>query len=55
MKDGDWFGHSKDYVFDFVTPTDFDVKGIQAYAKSKGVKMIMHHEPQDLFATTNVI
>lgn len=41
----DWFGNSKDYVFDFVTPyPDFDVKGIQAYAKSKGVKMIMHHE-----------
>lgn len=41
----DWFGQSKDYVFDFVTPyPDFDVKGIQTYAKSKGVKMIMHHE-----------
>lgn len=41
----DWFGHSKDYVFDFVTPyPDFDVKGIRDYAKSKGVKMIMHHE-----------
>ena len=41
----DWFGQSKDYVFDFVTPyPDFDVKGIHAYAKSKGVKMIMHHE-----------
>ncbi|MCW4468084.1 glycoside hydrolase family 97 protein [Flavobacterium sp. MFBS3-15] len=41
----DWFGHSKDYVFDFVTPyPDFDVKGIHEYAKSKGVKMIMHHE-----------
>lgn len=41
----DWFGHSKDYVFDFVTPyPDFDVKGIHAYAKAKGVKMIMHHE-----------
>lgn len=41
----DWFGHEKDYVFDFVTPyPDFDVKGIHAYAKSKGVKMIMHHE-----------
>ena len=41
----DWFGHSKDYVFDFVTPyPDFDVKGIEAYAKSKKVKMIMHHE-----------
>ncbi|WP_299568138.1 glycoside hydrolase family 97 protein [uncultured Pedobacter sp.] len=41
----DWFGNSKDYVFDFVTPyPDFDVKGIQDYAKSKGVEMIMHHE-----------
>lgn len=41
----DWFGHLKDYVFDFVMPyPDFDVKGLQAYAKEKGVKMIMHHE-----------
>lgn len=41
----DWFGHEKDYVFDFVTPyPDFDVKGIHEYAKSKGVKIIMHHE-----------
>jgi hypothetical protein len=41
----DWFGHSKDYVFDFVTPyPDFDLDGIHAYAKSKGIKMIMHHE-----------
>jgi len=41
----DWFGHEKDFVFDFVTPyPDFDVKGIHKYAKSKGVKMIMHHE-----------
>jgi hypothetical protein len=41
----DWFGHEKDYVFDFVTPyPDFEVKGIHEYAKSKGVKMIMHHE-----------
>ena len=41
----DWFGKEKDYVFDFVTPyPDFDVKGIHEYAKSKGVKMIMHHE-----------
>ena len=41
----DWFGNSKDYVFDFVTPyPDFNVKEIQEYAKSKGVKMIMHHE-----------
>ncbi|MCL1944136.1 MAG: glycoside hydrolase family 97 protein [Candidatus Azobacteroides sp.] len=41
----DWFGHSKDYVFDFLTPyPDFDVKEIHRYAASKGVKMIMHHE-----------
>jgi len=41
----DWFGQSKDYVFDFVTPyPDFDVVGIHNYAKSKGIKMIMHHE-----------
>ena len=41
----DWFGNEKDYVFDFVTPyPDFDLEGIHDYAKSKGVKMIMHHE-----------
>ena len=41
----DWFGHAKDYVFDFLTPyPDFDVKGIHEYAKSKGITMIMHHE-----------
>ncbi|TXD82666.1 glycoside hydrolase family 97 protein [Subsaximicrobium wynnwilliamsii] len=41
----DWFGHSKDYVFDYVTPyPDFDLEGIETYAKNKGVEMIMHHE-----------
>ena len=41
----DWFGKSKDYVFDFVTPyPDFNVEEIQKYAESKGVKMMMHHE-----------
>ncbi|MEC3906767.1 glycoside hydrolase family 97 protein [Tamlana sp. 2201CG12-4] len=41
----DWYGQHKDYVFDFVTPyPDFDVDEIHAYAKSKGVKMMMHHE-----------
>lgn len=41
----DWFGHFKDYVFDFVTPyPDFDVNGLEAYAKSKNIKIIMHHE-----------
>ncbi|HET9695926.1 MAG TPA: glycoside hydrolase family 97 protein [Terriglobales bacterium] len=41
----DWFGKSKDYVFDFLTPyPDFDLPGLHQYAASKGVKLIMHHE-----------
>ena len=41
----DWFGKSKDYVFDFVTPyPDFDVNYLNSYAKEKGVKLMMHHE-----------
>ncbi len=41
----DWFGKSKDYVFDFVTPyPDFDVKMLNEYAASKGVRLMMHHE-----------
>jgi len=41
----DWFGHMKDYVFDFVTPyPDFDVEEVHRYAAERGVKMIMHHE-----------
>ncbi|HXK75973.1 MAG TPA: glycoside hydrolase family 97 protein [Bacteroidaceae bacterium] len=41
----DWIGHNKDYVFDFLTPyPDFDVNEIERYAKSKHIKMIMHHE-----------
>ncbi len=41
----DWFGNSKDHVFDFVTPyPDFDMAAIRDYARLKGVKMIMHHE-----------
>ncbi|GGZ58097.1 glycoside hydrolase family 97 protein [Mesonia mobilis] len=41
----DWYGHSKDFVFDFVTPyPDFDVEEIHDYAASKNVKMMMHHE-----------
>ena len=41
----DWFDHSKDYVFDFVTPyPDFDLKDLNDYAHSKGVKLMMHHE-----------
>ncbi len=41
----DWFGNSKEYVFDFVTPyPDFDIKMLNEYAHSKGIKLIMHHE-----------
>ncbi|GAB3636110.1 glycoside hydrolase family 97 protein [Hymenobacter arcticus] len=41
----DWFGQSKDYVFDFVTPyPDFDVQELHRYAAGKGIKIIMHHE-----------
>lgn len=41
----EWFGNWKEEVFDFVTPyPDFDIREISGYAKSKGVKMIMHNE-----------
>ena len=41
----DWFGHTKDYVFDFVTPyPDFDIEALNDYAHRKGVRLMMHHE-----------
>lgn len=41
----DWFGKSKDFVFDFLTPyPDFDLPLLRDYAKSKGVRLMMHHE-----------
>ncbi|MDR1672636.1 MAG: glycoside hydrolase family 97 protein [Bacteroidales bacterium] len=41
----DWFGKSKEDVFDFMTPyPDFDVAEIHRYAAAKSVQMIMHHE-----------
>lgn len=41
----DWYGNWKEEVFDFVTPyPDFDVDELQQFAKTKGVKLIMHHE-----------
>lgn len=41
----DWFGNQKDYVFDFLTPyPDFDIKMLNEYAHSKGIKLMMHHE-----------
>ena len=41
----DWFGKTKDYVFDFVTPyPDFDIEALNNYAHEKGVRLMMHHE-----------
>ena len=41
----DWFGREKDFVFDFITPyPDFDIKALNDYAHSKGIKLMMHHE-----------
>lgn len=41
----DWFGHTKDYVFDFVTPyPDFNIEALNDYAHRKGVRLMMHHE-----------
>ena len=41
----DWANHWKRDVFDFVTPyPDFDIKMLNDYAHSKGVKLLMHHE-----------
>ncbi len=41
----DWFGHSKEFVFDFITPyPDFNIQELNDYAHSKGIKLIMHHE-----------
>lgn len=41
----EWANCNKDNVFDFVTPyPDFDIKALNDYAHSKGVKLVMHHE-----------
>ena len=41
----DWANMWKRDVFDFVTPyPDFDLKMLNDYAHSKGVKLLMHHE-----------
>ena len=41
----DWYGHQKDFVFDFITPyPDFDLPALNAYAHQKGIRIIMHHE-----------
>lgn len=41
----DWESFLKEEVFDFVTPApDFDIDSLNAYAASRGVKLMMHHE-----------
>ncbi|MBQ8070599.1 MAG: glycoside hydrolase family 97 protein [Bacteroidales bacterium] len=41
----DWYGHQKDFVFDFITPyPDFDLPALNRYAHEKGIRLIMHHE-----------
>ena len=41
----DWFGNWKENVFDFVTPyPDYTIDSLTAYARQKGVRIIMHHE-----------
>jgi alpha-glucosidase len=41
--DGDWFASGADFDFTKAYP-DFDIRALAAYAKSKGVKIIGHHE-----------
>lgn len=41
----DWFGNWKENVFDFITPyPDYNLEELTAYARQKGVRIIMHHE-----------
>lgn len=41
----DWFGNWKEDVFDFVSPyPDYHIDSLSAYAQSKGLRLIMHHE-----------
>lgn len=41
----DNYAHAKEFIYSFTKAyPDFDVKELQRYAASKGVKIIMHHE-----------
>jgi alpha-glucosidase len=41
--DGNWFVNNE--VFDFTTPyPDFDLEGVAAYARERGVRLVGHHE-----------
>jgi alpha-glucosidase len=41
--DGDWFGNGEDFSFTQAYP-DFDLQALSAYARSKNVVLIGHHE-----------
>ena len=41
--DGDWFGNGEEFSFTQPYP-DFDIANLAAYAKSKNVRLIGHHE-----------
>jgi alpha-glucosidase len=41
--DGDWFGNGEEFSFTQAYP-DFDIEQLAAYAKSKNVRLIGHHE-----------
>ena len=41
--DGNWVGSESDFSFTLAYP-DFDLPGLTAYAKEKGVRLIGHHE-----------
>ncbi len=41
--DGNWFGHGDEYSFTQPYP-DFDLEGLAAYARQRGVRLIGHHE-----------
>ncbi len=41
--DGDWFGNGETFSFTRSYP-DFDLEGVAAYAREKGVMLIGHHE-----------
>ena len=41
--DGDWFAHGDEFSFTEPYP-DFDLPGLAAYARKRGVRLIGHHE-----------
>ncbi len=48
--DGNWFGTGDEFSFTQATP-DFDIEGLAAYARQRGVRLIGHHETGGNIAT----